>query len=282
MIVTFLGTAAANAYPEAFCRCENCERARALGGPSLRKRSALLINDDLLIDLGPDVMTASNQHGCPLTRVRYCLQTHAHADHFDPSHFLSRSPGYGVVGAPRLQFCASRGTLLAAAQLLERDCAPEGLLDPEMRERLNLELRPVEAFQTFGLGRYRVTAFPANHDPVVEPLLYAVEAEGRTLFYGTDTAALAEETWQGFHRYGLRFDLVILDHTYGPGKHGGEHLSARLVREHLARMREEGLLADGGRALATHIAHDANPPHPELAAFAAQHGYEIAFDGLVV
>jgi ABC-type uncharacterized transport system ATPase subunit len=36
MIVTFLGTAAANAYPEAFCQCDNCERARALVGPSLR------------------------------------------------------------------------------------------------------------------------------------------------------------------------------------------------------------------------------------------------------
>jgi hypothetical protein len=28
-----------------------------LGGPSLRKRSAALINDDLLIDLGPDIMS---------------------------------------------------------------------------------------------------------------------------------------------------------------------------------------------------------------------------------
>ena len=54
MMLTFLGTAAANAYPEAFCQCDNCEQARALGGPSLRKRSAALINDDLLIDLGPE------------------------------------------------------------------------------------------------------------------------------------------------------------------------------------------------------------------------------------
>lgn len=102
MKLTFLGTGAANAYPEAFCRCENCLRARALVGPSLRKRSAALINDDLLIDLGPDIMTAASIHGCPLTHVRYCLQTHGHADHLDPSHLLSRSPGYGVVGAPRL------------------------------------------------------------------------------------------------------------------------------------------------------------------------------------
>lgn len=282
MTVTFLGTAAANAYPEAFCRCENCERARSLGGPSLRKRSAALINDDLLIDLGPDIMTASNQHGRPLTGVRYCLQTHAHADHLDPSHFLSRSPGYGVVGAPRLHFYASPGTLQWTAQLLERDCAPLSFLDLEVGECLNLQVHPIEAFQTIVFGRYRVTAFPANHDPAVEPLLYAVETEGRSIFYGVDTANLAEEAWRGMHQRRMRLDLVILDHTYGPDESGSDHLSAHQVIEQVARMREEGLLAPGARALATHIAHEGNPVHPELAAFAARHGYEIAYDGLTV
>lgn len=282
MVITFLGTAAANAYPEAFCRCANCERARVLGGPSLRRRSAALINDDLLIDLGPDIMTGSFAHGHPLTGVRYCLQTHAHADHLDTSHFLSRSPGYGVVGAPRLHFYASKATLRLAAQLLERDCAPAGFLDPEMGEQLNLELHEIEALQVFTIGRYRVTAFPANHDPTTEPLLYAVEADGRTIFYGADTASLLEETWQGFHRHKLRFDLVILDHTYGPDEPGSDHLSAQQVIEHAARMREEGLLADSARVYATHIAHEGNPAHPELAEFAANHGYQIAYDGLVV
>lgn len=282
MIITFLGTAAANAYPEAFCRCNNCEQARSLGGSSLRKRSSALINDDLLIDLGPDIMTAAFMHGHPLTRVRYCLQTRAHADHLDTSHFLSRSPGYGVVGAPRLHFYASPGTLQLAARLLERDCAPANLFDPEVGERLNLELHQIEAFQSFDVGPYRVTAFPANHDPLVDPLLYAIEAGGRSIFYGTDTATLSEETWQAFHQHKLRFDVVILDHTYGPEELGSDHLSAQQFIEHVVRMREEGLLTDQPRVLATHIAHEGNPVYPELANFAAQHGYEIAYDGLTV
>jgi phosphoribosyl 1,2-cyclic phosphate phosphodiesterase len=282
MIITFLGTAAANAYPEAFCQCDHCERARALGGPSLRKRSAALINDDLLIDLGPDIMTASFLHGRSLTRVRYCLQTHAHADHLDPSHFLSRSPGYGVVGAPRLHFYASTATAQRTAQLLERDCAPASLFDPEVGERLNLAIHPIQALQSFTVGPYRVTAFPANHDPAVEPLLYAVEADGRTIFYGTDTATLLEETWQAFHRHRLRFDVVILDHTYGLDEPGSDHLGAQQFIEHAARMREEGLLADEARIFATHVAHVGNPVHPELADFAARHGYEVAYDGLTV
>ncbi|NIV39951.1 MAG: carbon-phosphorus lyase, partial [Anaerolineae bacterium] len=61
-------------------------------------------------------------------------------------------------------------------------------------------------------GPYRVIAFSANHDPRVEPLLYAVQMGGRSLFYGTDTAALPEEVWQALHRCKLRFDVVILDH----------------------------------------------------------------------
>ena len=76
--------------------------------------------------------------------------------------------------------------------------------------------------------------------------------------------------------------MVILDHTYGPDELGSDHLSARQLIEHVARMRTEGLLADEARVFATHLAHAGNPVHPELAAFAAQHGYETAYDGLTV
>lgn len=282
MFITFLGTSAANAYPEPFCRCANCRQARVLGGKSLRKRSAALINNDLIIDLGPDILTASNLYGRHLSGVRYCLQTHAHEDHLDTSHFLSRSPEFGVVGAPCLHFYASPGTLRLAARRLERDCAPASLLDAEVGERLNLKIHQIEPFQSFTSGCYQVTAFPANHDPTVDPLLYAVEARGRSIFYGTDTSTLPEETWRAFYRHGLRFDLVILDHTYGPDEPATDHLNARGLIEHVARMRGEDLLTDRARIFATHIAHEGNPPHPELAGFASQHGYEIAYDGLTV
>jgi phosphoribosyl 1,2-cyclic phosphate phosphodiesterase len=149
-------------------------------------------------------------------------------------------------------------------------------------ERLNVETHQVEALQSFAVGPYQVTAFPANHDPAVDPLLYAVQKDGYSLFYGTDTDTLPEETWRGFHHHRLRFDLVILDHTYGPGKVGIDHLGAPKFIEHMARLREEHLLAPRARIFATHIAHDANPPHPELASYAAEHGYEIAYDGLEV
>ena len=282
MIITFLGTSAANAFPEAFCKCSNCEQARALGGPSLRKRSALLINDDLLIDLGPDIMAASQMHACSLLNVQYCLQTHPHADHLDLSHLLSRSPEYGVVGAPCLNFYASRETLQRAAQTFERDLSSENLLAADTQKHLNLQIHSIQPLQPFSFGRYHVTAFPANHAQEMGAMLYAVETDKHCVFYGTDTATLLEQTWQAFHQHKMRFDVVILDHTYGPEQPGSDHLSAHQVIEHVARMRAEGLLAPNARAFGTHIAHEGNPVHPELVTFAKQYGYEIAYDGLVL
>ena len=282
MKISFLGTSAANAFPEAFCCCKNCEQARAFGAESLRARSSALVNDDLLIDLGPDIMTASQAQRRSLSGVRYCLQTHAHADHLDTSHFLSRSPGYGVVGAERLHFYASSGTLRDAARQLARDCGPAGFFDPQVGDRLNLEVHTIEPLQSFVMGPYRVMAFPANHDPVIEPLLYAIQRDGRYLFYGADTGVLPEETWRGFHDGGWQFDLVILDHTFGLNPPESDHMNARQFIEQAARLRREGLLAPQAWVFATHIAHDANPAHPQLSDFARRNGYEIAYDGLVL
>ena len=282
MRLTFLGTSAANAYPEAFCSCSNCRRARAEGGRSLRVRSSALVNSDLLIDLGPDIMAAAQRHGIDLTGVHYCLQTHPHADHMDLSHLLSRSPGFGVVGAPRLHFYASPATLERADQTFRRDLWGHGLTDPGASKELNLALHPIPALQPVQVGPYRVTAYPANHAPGLGAYLYAIEHEGHSLFYGIDTAALTEDTWRAFHQHRVHLDLVVLDHTYGPAEEGSDHLSAGQLIEHARRMRAEGLLKEGARVFGTHIAHEGNPPHAELAAFASQHGYEVAYDGLVV
>lgn len=282
MRLTFLGTGAANAYPEAFCRCTNCAQARILGGPSLRRRSHALIDDELLLDLSPDLHAAAQALGRSLEQVCYCLQTHAHADHLDSSQLLSRSPAFGVVGAPRLHFYASRASLARLAELLARDCAPNSLYDQQAQDELNLTLHEVTPFEPFHVGPYTVIAFPANHDPSVEPLLYAIQRDGHAIFYGTDSAAFSEEIWHEFHRRQLRFDLVVLDHTYGPGSSGPSHMSASNVGEVVSRMRAEGLLHPQGRAFATHIAHETNPPHPTLARYSADHGYEIACDGLSI
>jgi phosphoribosyl 1,2-cyclic phosphate phosphodiesterase len=282
MIITFLGTSAAHPYPDPPCECPNCRQARLLGGKSIRKRSSLLVNDDLLIDPGPDVVKASHQHGVSLSGLRTCLVTHAHGDHLDVSHLLARQDSAGAFGEGILHLYASTETLQIASAIMKESQPELDLLSTETQNLLGLDIHPVESYQRFNAGDYRVTAFPANHAPGMGALLYSVEADGCAIFYGTDTAALREETWGAFHRLGLRFDLVILDHTNRPEHGKGGHLNAGQVREHVERMRREGILKEEGRVFATHFEHEHNPPHPQLVELAAQGGYEAAYDGLVV
>src|SRR4051794_21346604 len=129
MKLRFLGTAASEGYPDAFCDCDNCRQSRARGGRSLRRRSAALIDDELLIDFGPDLMAAALMDGISLAQVQYCLQTHEHADHLAPEHFSPRSAACGVHGNPRLQYFATRGALAKAAAGIGSSAAP-GLTDP--------------------------------------------------------------------------------------------------------------------------------------------------------
>lgn len=282
MRITFLGTSAANAFPEPFCSCANCISARAEGGESLRKRSSALINDDLLIDLGPDIMSASQQHGIDLTRVRFCIQTHPHADHLDLSHLLSRSPGFGVVGAPRLHFYASSETLAKARQTFRRDLSNLDLFSSKAQEELNLQIHTIKPHEPFEIGRYRIIGYPANHAPGSGALIFSITSTEGTILYAADTAELWEETWQSFQVQQMNFDLIVFDHTYGPEEPGSDHLSARQIVEHIQRMKAEGLLSDQARVLATHIAHEGNPAHSELSRFAADHSYRIAYDGLAI
>lgn len=282
MKITFLGTSGANAYPEAFCTCPNCEQARKEGGRSLRKRSSLLVNDDLLIDLGPDIMSACQTHNLSLVNVKYCLQTHPHSDHLDVSHFLSRSPMLGVKNAPCLNFYASAETLTFTHEAFIHDVWPDGMHTAEQQNKFNCKLHPLQAFQPEKIGAYTVTAFQANHAPGLGAYLYTIELGNYALFYGSDTGEFPAETWLALQELKIKFDVVILEHTKGINDYFDFHLNAGQMIEHFTRMQREGMMKSNARVIATHIAHDCNPTHSSLVKYGAQHGYEIAYDGMVV
>jgi len=277
MKLLFLGTSASEGFPNAFCDCENCTAARQAGGPSLRKRSSALINHDLLIDLGPDLMAAAQQHNVSLAQIEYCLQTHEHEDHLEPSHLGSRSVFCGVYGNPQLHWYASQGAIDKAASQFTRLLA-----DAETQEKLNLAIHPIGPFQRFTVGPYDVLSVKANHAAPLMTMLFVINQGDRTLFYGTDTSEMGEETWQALEEYGRSFNVVVFDHTFGFKGRSGGHMNAEQFLEQVTRLRQAKLLADDARIYATHLGHHSHPVHKELNAYARQHGYEVAYDGLVI
>ena len=183
---------------------------------------------------------------------------------------------------PRLQLFASKKTLEKMSAMVGVEGYVKDFLEPEGDARLNIEVCAINSLDVFAAGRYEVTAFPSGHDPALGSLLYAITEGGSTFFYGTDTDVLLEDTWKRFHERRMRFNVVVLDQTYGPDTEGGGHLNANRLIQQVRRMKEEGLLVAGARILATHISHEGNPPHDELSEYASKHGYEIAYDGLVI
>ncbi|MFA5205011.1 MAG: hypothetical protein WC708_11475 [Lentisphaeria bacterium] len=54
MQIKILGSAAAEGIPALWCECETCGQAREKGGKDIRQRASYLIDDDTMVDFGPD------------------------------------------------------------------------------------------------------------------------------------------------------------------------------------------------------------------------------------
>lgn len=307
MQLTFLGTAAAEGYPALWCRCERCTTARQRGGRNLRYRASLLINDDLLIDPGPDVLAAAIRLNVDVAPVQACLVTHPHTDHLESSTFFWRRKGFVATPLPRLHVYASNAAIERLLRLERRD------LDPDA---IHISTHPIGAFQRFDVTtggeierdprfehgampqtptrRYEVWTFAASHaEPAQEPVFFGIrQAEGpevrggpRALLYATDSGPWSDETWAALERaasQGLRFDVTAIDSTSGLGKDSRAHMNLAQMAWHQDELRKRGLLADGARRFAHHFSHNGTPPYEELVEHLRPQGIESAYDGLVV
>ena len=71
----YLGTSASEGYPAYFCECENCKKARKLGGKNIRGRAQAIINNELLIDWNADTLSRINKYGFSFSRLKAVIIT---------------------------------------------------------------------------------------------------------------------------------------------------------------------------------------------------------------
>ena len=81
MKLTFLGTGAGETYPEYWCECPHCTYARKHRGKNLRTNSSMVIDEELLIDIGPSCFDNAARFGVNLSKLKTLLVTHPHEDH---------------------------------------------------------------------------------------------------------------------------------------------------------------------------------------------------------
>jgi phosphoribosyl 1,2-cyclic phosphate phosphodiesterase len=269
MRLFFLGTAAAEGYPGIFCDCPNCRKARTLGGRNIRLRSALLVNDNLLIDFGPDILASALRFNLNLSSVATALVTHAHMDHFFLGNAEMRARGFtGGLEIPTLRMFGPQDVT--------------GILNsayPDL-SRLRMEAHTVHAFDTWQADGYTIKAYQAYHAVgLLETLFYSIDDGQHAFLYATDTGPFPAETWQALE--GETFDAIILEETMGTGLYN-QHIGFDDFIDHAQRMRAMGLLRPGGRIIAHHMSHSANPSHEEIENIFGPHEVQVAFDGLSI
>src|SRR5574344_379282 len=111
MKITVLGSAAAEAIPALWCECETCATARERGGRDVRRRTSYCIDDDTLVDFGPDAFWQTTAFNIDLRKIDRIVFTHRHSDHLNPLELTWRRNGFSIVRKP-LDIFACRPALL--------------------------------------------------------------------------------------------------------------------------------------------------------------------------
>lgn len=278
MKVKILGTAAATAMPLPFCGCETCRTARINGGKDLRKRSAALINDDLLIDLSPDLSAMAAMYNVDTSKIRCLLQTHSHSDHFDAGHLVTRCGEYASQNPEHLTIICSAKTLEDMNHWVQCNDPAIDLTDEFRQQDMGISFLLPEKFEQVIIGDYKITPIDSLHDPRVQAYIYLIEEHGKRLLYATDLLCISEDVWDFLCT--CHPDALVIDQTYGEGCNSGGHTDAGQVKDIVLRMKKLGITDDSTRIFATHISHEGNGTHEQMEALAVKNGYNIAFDGM--
>lgn len=258
MRVRLLGTGASNGWPDPWCSCASC--AAATAQDVLRGQTGTLVDDRLLLDLGPELPRAALRQGRTLAGVQAVLVTHLHEDHFAPASLMWR--GWQPAPAP--------------LELLGPPAVIEGA---RRRADPSVNLRAVRAGQRLTTAGYQVAVLPANHgdDSVGPPVLYDITGpDGGRLLYATDTGVLPEPALR--LAADRAYDLVLMElSTMGLDT----HLDLTTFPRQLDRLRAVGAIADRTRVIAVHLGHG-NPPPDVLDGLLASWGAAAGRDGQVL
>lgn len=274
MRIKYLGTAAAEGVPGIFCDCENCKRARKLGGKNIRTRSQAILDDTLLIDFPADTYMHFLRFNLPLTKIKSCIITHSHMDHLYPVEFEMRINGYAHVdsGEPLTLYSAESGYNMVK-EVIDR----YNISEQDLRAVL------IKPFETFEADGYRITPIKASHDPKSTPVVFAIEKDGKRLLYFNDTSALCEESMECLKTFSDQpFDLISLDCTEACNEMNYVgHMNLKRCIATRKVFYEIGVADEHTEFVLNHFSHNGkNGIYDDFAKIAAEEDFLVSYDGM--
>lgn len=270
MELLFLGTSSSEGIPNPFCKCNICQQSRINKGKDIRTRSALLIDQTMLIDMAPEFSAQLTRENVDSTQLTDILFTHTHPDHFNIGDLYSRMVGYGH----NIQHPLN----LFGSDISISEC--NKVLSGHKKERFNLNM--LIPYRTYEHHAYKITPILANHNPYEFCYMYVFEKNGSKFLYGLDSGWFPDSTWEWLENQKL--DLIILECSLGytQNERQSGHMSIETVISTKNKLRSIDAISSTGKILLSHISHNTEKNHAELSSLFSQHEISIAFDGLTI
>lgn len=280
MKVKYYGTCAAEGFPGIYCSCKTCERARELGGRNIRTRSQATVNDELVIDFSADTYLHILNYGLDLRKAKAVLITHGHDDHCYPYDILYRIYGYAYVPDEAAKKALPVYSTRKSGEKIRSLYAVEMV---EERDKNAIDINTINVFEPFSAAGYKVTPLKANHDYTLEPVIYIIEKDGKSILWGHDTGYFCPETWEYIEKSGIRFDFVSLDCTQAmDGVTYNWHMCVKACCDVKDRLLKNNNADDNTIFVLNHFSHNGGIVYDDLVPIAKDLGFLVSYDGFEV
>lgn len=285
MKLTFLGTGAGETYPGYWCECPHCTYARKHRGKNLRTNSSMVIDEELLIDIGPSCFDNAARFGVNLSKIKTLLVTHPHEDHLYPQHLRWRNTDESLLPltyVEKMRHGGPRFTDIPQLNIYGNSFVMETLrksLDDMEELKINLhEIREGKEEKTDG---YRILPVRGNHGSQQGfSHSYIIQKDEKMLLYALDSGSYDEDQFALIQEY--QYDAVIMEGTTGLNEQYGGHMCLMNNIRIRDRLKENKCLRENSRFLLTHLSPHWCPPHDWYESIVASEGLELAYDGLQI
>ena len=285
MKLTFLGTGAGEGYPGYWCECPHCTYARKHRGKNLRTNSSMVIDEELLIDIGPSCFDNAARFGVNLSKIKTLLVTHPHEDHLQPQHLYWRNTDESLLPltyVEKMRHGGPRFTDIPQLNIYGNSFVMETLrksLDDMEELKINLhEIREGKEEKTDG---YRILPVRGNHGSQQGfSHSYIIQKDEKMLLYALDSGSYDEDQFALIQEY--QYDAVIMEGTTGLNEQYGGHMCLVNYIRIRERLKENKCLRENSRFLLTHLSPHWCPPHDWYESIVASEGLELAYDGLQI
>jgi len=280
----FLGTASAWGIPSAFCNCDVCNYARKNKGKDVRTRCSFMLDENILIDFGPDHVVQSVNNDLDFTKIEHILFTHTHNDHLCSDIFFEKCFIPGQTGKGLNIYLVEEGYKYIT------DFYP--LLDSGYLERFDSKhtiAHKQSFYETLKIKDYEITAFKGHHSTPLESVSanYLIKRNNHTLYYATDSGFFLEETFE--HLKDKHLDIYIGELTYPTLEdkvtEASEHMDIKRFLKNLDVLYKNKTIDEHTKIYATHLSCY-NMNHKQIGSYFNSldlpYHIEVAYDGLEI